>query len=355
MRRVLIASCLSIIFGFAASHSLASDGRIEINQVRALAGGITPADGPGFPVQLSEPGSYLLTSDLVVPTGNVGIELHADEIHLDLGGFAIRNEPNGLGVSGVASFNDAGANSVIRNGAVIGFSGVGIDLPETAGVRVDEMLIRENAGGGLHLGGRGLVTHARVFDNGGNGMSLARTSAYAYCTVDGPGGGFDVSSGRQLSPSLCGDGSCRAYPPKRRYYLTIGETNGGGPKFMCASGYHFASVFELMEVSQLEYNGSEGRNLDDAGEGPPSGNLLSGPLRSSGWVRTGSAAAVAISTDAAPNCNDWVSVAKAEIGAVAYLPRPGPATLSSAYVAEAPFIVSGLNCANLRPVWCIED
>lgn len=40
-------------------------------QARALAGGVTPADLPGFPVTISEPGSYRLASDLRVATRDI--------------------------------------------------------------------------------------------------------------------------------------------------------------------------------------------------------------------------------------------------------------------------------------------
>jgi len=53
-----------------ASRTLAVDGVIPINQVRALAGNTTPGDAPGFPVTISQPGSYRLTGNLTVPDAN---------------------------------------------------------------------------------------------------------------------------------------------------------------------------------------------------------------------------------------------------------------------------------------------
>ena len=47
----------------------ASDGVIEINQARALQGGVTEGDTPGFPVTISQSGSYRLTGNLTVPGG----------------------------------------------------------------------------------------------------------------------------------------------------------------------------------------------------------------------------------------------------------------------------------------------
>ena len=58
-----------------------ADGRIEINQARALAGGITPGDAPDFPVTLDQGGSYVLTSNLLLPNVNThGIVVEADDV-----------------------------------------------------------------------------------------------------------------------------------------------------------------------------------------------------------------------------------------------------------------------------------
>ena len=58
---------MGILLGLGlATPALAVDGVIEINQARAMAGGITAGDNPGFPVNLTESGSYRLTSDLTV-------------------------------------------------------------------------------------------------------------------------------------------------------------------------------------------------------------------------------------------------------------------------------------------------
>ncbi len=61
----------------------AADGVIEINQAAVEADG-------GFPYVISEPGSYILTGHLSVPGGNTSaIEVRADDVTLDLNGFAI--------------------------------------------------------------------------------------------------------------------------------------------------------------------------------------------------------------------------------------------------------------------------
>ena len=68
----------------------AVDGVIEINQARAIAGGVTPGDTPGFPVTISAAGSYRLTGNLTVPALNTtAISITANYVTLDLGGFLV--------------------------------------------------------------------------------------------------------------------------------------------------------------------------------------------------------------------------------------------------------------------------
>jgi hypothetical protein len=76
-----------------AAH--AGDGVVEINQARALAGVVTPGDAPGFPVTLSAPGSYRLTSDLDVrvapaPLSTSAIHVTSGDVAIDLAGFSVR-------------------------------------------------------------------------------------------------------------------------------------------------------------------------------------------------------------------------------------------------------------------------
>ncbi len=112
-----------------AGPALAVDGVLEINQTAALAGGITEGvqcvDGPGFPVTLCTPGSYILTSDLVVPASTSGIVLVADDVSLDLNGFSI---------TGPASCNTSSCPSGSGSGVVRGL--IIVPVPSTKGDRV---------------------------------------------------------------------------------------------------------------------------------------------------------------------------------------------------------------------------
>ena len=69
-RRILVIGLgMTLVLG-AALRAAASDGAREINQTAALAGAVTPGDTAGFPVTISQAGSYLLTGNLVVPSAD---------------------------------------------------------------------------------------------------------------------------------------------------------------------------------------------------------------------------------------------------------------------------------------------
>jgi hypothetical protein len=73
-----------------ANNLHAVDGVVLIDQNHAIAGNVTPSDAPGFPVTLSQPGSYRLSGNLTVPDGNTtAIQITSDHVSLDMNGFSI--------------------------------------------------------------------------------------------------------------------------------------------------------------------------------------------------------------------------------------------------------------------------
>ena len=96
MRRKLtrLAPALTCFISFLGAHPLgAADGVIEINNARALSGGVTPGDTAGYPVSINLPGSYRLTGNLEItsinPPNTNAIEVNAEDVTIDLGGFEI--------------------------------------------------------------------------------------------------------------------------------------------------------------------------------------------------------------------------------------------------------------------------
>jgi hypothetical protein len=184
-----IATAVAVALSFAA-EAIAGDGVLEINQA-CVAAGCFPGDGPGFPVQCNESGSYRLTSSLTVPDGNttaVDLDSYAT---LDLGGFAIIGTTVCTGdltvtcTGGSGSSNGvAGGDGVtIRNGTIRNMGTAGISAGD--GTLVENMLIQENRSRGIvgSYGGRGwIIRNSRIVRNGTYGIDFAVSGAYSLIT-----------------------------------------------------------------------------------------------------------------------------------------------------------------------------
>lgn len=179
MRRLL---ALLLPLSLAAS-ARATDGIIEINAAQAVAGGVTPGDAPGYPVQITRPGSYRLTSNLDVSAlaasqDITAISIETTDVHLDLGGFAIIGPticggfpyacvPTGSGIGVRSSSNDRVS---VRNGTIRGLGNLGIQLGADASIDTVNV---SNCGHGGVIGGTGsLIARNRFVSNGGPGISI---------------------------------------------------------------------------------------------------------------------------------------------------------------------------------------
>lgn len=182
MRTVPFALVLTLLLASFPIPSLAVDGVIEINQTKALAGGVTPTDTAGFPVTLDASGSYVLTSDLdlsVAPTPEnaTGIQLNASNITLDLNGFSILGTTSCTGStisctptgSGTGIISGSSTHSIrIFNGTVKGVGSTGISLGGDDNL-IQDMQIVSNGGNGIFLH-TGIVESCATRDNQFSGM-----------------------------------------------------------------------------------------------------------------------------------------------------------------------------------------
>jgi hypothetical protein len=136
----------------------------------------------------------------------------------------------------------------------------------------------------------------------------------------------------------------------RKYYRTDTAFSPTLASTACGTGYHFASIWELLDPSNLEYAGERpdawGGPLYDMGEGPPTG---AGGLPLQGYVRTG------YGTDASGypgqgNCDNWTSDNENHYGTVAGVSHEwGTAEDLFAWNID-------VTPCNIRTgVWCVED
>jgi len=189
------AACLLTSLLLAAGDALAGAGVIEINQARALAGGVTEEDTPGYPVTIGSPGSYRLTGPLDVADPNLSaIEITGNDVTLDLNGFVISGPIACQGSGSAVSCNGSGSGAgvfafsregiAIENGTVTGFGSGGILLPTVESCRLARINAVANRGAGIHLGGSCEVDGVIVNGNRGAGIFVSTSDAGLESPID---------------------------------------------------------------------------------------------------------------------------------------------------------------------------
>lgn len=160
-------------FCFAAACAasvFAVDGVVLIDQRAAMAGKITPGDAPGFPVTISHPGSYRLAGNLTVPdAATTAIQITADDVSLDLNGFAIIGPNTCSGNPVQCTYSGAAGIGVMA------VAPTGVVSP--ANVRVTNGVVRGMGGHGIRMMGDGtVVERVHSLMNGGPGIVVGEGS-----------------------------------------------------------------------------------------------------------------------------------------------------------------------------------
>jgi len=175
-RTTLGRACLMaavLVVGLSSSLQ-AVDGVWLITQSGALSGYVTPGDAPGFPVTITQPGSYRLAGNLTVPTVFfTAIEITTDDVTLDLNGFSILVASSRCITAGGMPCPAQGRgidaenrdNIAVLNGTVRGMGGIGIFLGSNA--RVDKVSVIDNGNGGIATSQNSVVTGNKAQGNGG--------------------------------------------------------------------------------------------------------------------------------------------------------------------------------------------
>lgn len=228
----------SLLLGQAAAGS---DGVVEINQARALAGGVTPGDTLGFPVTIAASGSFRLTGDLDTAGGSAWIQVVAPARHvtIDLGGFAIvgpnvctpqttgascllSGGPNAIDVSAAVRLTlRNGSLRGLRNGVVVvaaesvtveevvasHFSNTGIASATWIPTLVRRSVANLNGGRGFDLGGLGRVVDSIADHNDDDGINAAQVSGSSASANGANGISANVAAGTVHACRATGNGS----------------------------------------------------------------------------------------------------------------------------------------------------
>lgn len=141
--------------------------------------------------------------------------------------------------------------------------------------------------------------------------------------------------------------------PRRAFYMTISQHNGAQALAACAPGFHMASIWEILDPSNLRY-ATDAEGADDVFRYPDSG--VGPPSLSAGWVRTGFASS-ASATEGLGNCSAWTSSAGSDGGTNV---RLEPDWASPTGTGDPSQIVTPWNsfiasCDDFDNVWCVQD
>lgn len=185
---------LLLFFG-ACLPAFATDGLIEINQAKALAGDLNAGDTPGFPVTIFFDGSYILTSDLdlvtpVAAPDTHAIVINAKNVTIDLNGFSIFGStqcgpphPVVCTSTGTGNGIEVPSASTVRvhNGTIRNIGNYGVHQENGTG-SYESLLVSSCGGDGIHVQ-NSVVSKVRSWFNGDRGIwafESAVTDSVAY-------------------------------------------------------------------------------------------------------------------------------------------------------------------------------
>jgi hypothetical protein len=177
-RRRTLASAL--LAGMAAAApAVAGDGGIEINDARAQTGGVSTGDLPGYPVTLSEPGSYRLSGNLTVPDENTNaIDVTSPGVSIDLAGFVILGPVQctttpvtctPAGGAGIGIHAPSADDLSVRGGVIVGMGQYGV-LATGANPRLEELRVFHSGSSAISARDGATISGCIVSRNGTYGI-----------------------------------------------------------------------------------------------------------------------------------------------------------------------------------------
>ncbi len=206
---VLVASAGSLAQLTPPPGPIQATDRVRINQQGIAA----------FPYVITQPGSYVLTSTIVVPGGLDAIVIEADDVAIDLNGFTIRGA-SGFGATSGVRTNAAHRGISVFNGGVVGWGGSGIDLWSSEQVRVVDVHAQGcGADGmfptlyaGITVGAQATVERCASSFNSLNGIVAGDNAVIRGCTARSNGrSGIEAQNFAVVVDSACSNNGDRGF------------------------------------------------------------------------------------------------------------------------------------------------
>ncbi|MEX0915730.1 MAG: right-handed parallel beta-helix repeat-containing protein [Wenzhouxiangellaceae bacterium] len=248
-----------LLFLLLPGAALAVDGVREINQACATQG-CFPGDSPGFPVQINEPGSYRLTSDLDVRTSSApenrsGIDIGAVagspalDVTIDLNGFTILGpvtcsgtpvtscSPGGGSGDGIRTNSNPESHTRIKDGFIRGMGSSGVDCSRNC--VVSNVVAEQNGASGFSNGnGEGVFRRCVARRNGTNGFFVKGLVDGSVAVANGGYGIFTNPDSRIMNSTALLNGgngircfTCSLLDSMANDNTGVGVEFGGRPVF----------------------------------------------------------------------------------------------------------------------------
>ena len=217
---------------FLASLALVSTLNSQLSTAFAQ-GSLTPPDAPAptmksldqieprtpissLPFAITSAGSYYLTTNLTLDIINTsGIVISADDVVVDLNGFALRGPGSGAGGTAAGILGSGPRhNLAIRNGVVRNWGGTGIELFDAgSNCQMERIFAYGNGGYGIASGGGSVVRDCTSEANASQGIRVANGSTVRGCTARLNGGfGFRLINDCVLQSSVSSSNTSHGVP-----------------------------------------------------------------------------------------------------------------------------------------------
>lgn len=213
----------------------------------------TPGDNDASPstFKITQPGSYVLTSNIAGEPSKHAIEIAANNVTIDLRGFSI----TGAGLDGIYAENWSGIE--IRAGFIRSAGADGIDLRFANNARIHDMTVADCAGSGIRLGAAAIIERCTADGcadgPGAAGILVGQDALVLSCIVRNSGDPAASSATGMLAGARCRVRDC-----------IVSATTASGAAVGIAIG--FDTVLEHCSIVNVSGGaGSAGVNLGGSG------------------------------------------------------------------------------------------
>ncbi len=150
----------------------------DVEPRTAISAATTPGDGDST-FRIAVPGSYYLKGNVAGEASKAGIEIAASNVSVDLMGFELQGVAGSLQGIRVTVVNTV--NVSIRNGAVRGWGGAGVDTNSATSKVISQLRVSNCGASGFAVGAGAVITDCVSTVNTGAGFTLGVGGVMSNC------------------------------------------------------------------------------------------------------------------------------------------------------------------------------